>query len=69
MGESAWKMTWYDEDVEFQNLIRLMIMRTQKPVGVTAAGFYFISLQSYSNVSEKSILCRTNLRNYIILGT
>lgn len=50
MGLSAYSMTWYDEDVDFQNFIRLIIMRTQKPVGVTAAGFYHISLQSYYDV-------------------
>lgn len=45
-------MAWYDEDVEFQNFIRLIILRAQKPVGVTAAGFYHISLQSYYNVKQ-----------------
>lgn len=52
MAHSAWNLTWYEEDIEFQNIIRLVIARAQKPVGVTAAGFYYISLESYYNVKR-----------------
>uniref|UniRef100_A0A336KNW4 Odorant receptor n=1 Tax=Culicoides sonorensis TaxID=179676 RepID=A0A336KNW4_CULSO len=50
IGNSAWNIAWYDQDIEFQQLVKLIIMRSQKPIGLTAAGFYHISLESYSNV-------------------
>ncbi|XP_063709232.1 odorant receptor 30a-like [Culicoides brevitarsis] len=50
VGRAAWNMAWYDQDMEFQKCIKFIIMRSQKPVAVSGAGFYYISLESYYNI-------------------
>lgn len=47
---AAYDCDWYDKPVVFQKSISLIIMRSQRPSGVSAAKFYLISLESFSKV-------------------
>lgn len=47
---AAYDCDWYDKPVIFQKSISLIIMRSQRPSGVSAAKFYLISLESFSKV-------------------
>ncbi|XP_055593537.1 odorant receptor 22c-like [Uranotaenia lowii] len=45
---------WYREPVQIQKQIRLMIQRSQRKVGITAAKFYFVDIVRFGQVVQAS---------------
>ena len=55
VAESAYNCDWYNKPIAFQKSMCLIMIRAQRPSGITAAKFYFISLESFSMVLSSSL--------------
>lgn len=53
IADAAYNIQWYSCPIAIQKTNKLIMVRAQKPVGVTAAKFYMISLQTFQAVSSK----------------
>ncbi len=55
MAASAYNIDWNKKPQNIKKAIILIIMRSQKPVGITAAKFYYINLQTFASVLSTSL--------------
>lgn len=54
MVDAVYNIPWYKKSSQFRFLIRMMIMRAQKPLGMKVAIMNLISLGTLSSVSKIS---------------
>jgi hypothetical protein len=47
---AAFGCRWYTHSADFNTLLRIVIMRAQKPVHLTAGSFYIVSLATFADV-------------------
>lgn len=50
IAETVYEIRWYNKPIPLQKYISLIMIRAQRPMGISAAKFYFISLQSFAKV-------------------
>lgn len=54
IGVHAYNLIWYNTSPAITKMLQMIIMRSQKNVGVTAGSFYFVSLHSFGTVTNFS---------------
>lgn len=54
MAIAIYSYPWYKEPVAIQKEIQLMILRSQKKIGITAAKFYFVDIERFGMVVQAS---------------
>ncbi|KAJ9578505.1 hypothetical protein L9F63_005234 [Diploptera punctata] len=51
--QSVFNCRWYNRTVEFNKLMKMVMMRAQKPVSLKAGKFYVASLQTFADITHK----------------
>lgn len=54
VANSIYCYPWYLEPVPVQKAIQLMILRSQRKIGITAAKFYFVDIGRFGVVVQAS---------------
>jgi hypothetical protein len=52
---AAYDSDWYNQSEHYKHCIRMIIMRAQRPVELTASRFGTLSLPLYASVSVKHV--------------
>ncbi|XP_077288108.1 odorant receptor 67c-like [Arctopsyche grandis] len=52
IADAAFGCAWFMYGKEFRKLVILIIQRAQKPLGLTAGKFFYISMESFSKISS-----------------
>lgn len=51
VGRAIYNLPWYKESVELQNQYRMVLQRSQRATGITAAKFFIVGLPQFGKVS------------------
>ncbi|XP_055642205.1 odorant receptor 45b-like [Toxorhynchites rutilus septentrionalis] len=54
VGTAIYELPWYEDSVELQRYYRLIIQRTQRTTGVTAAKFFYVGIEKFGSVVNMS---------------
>ncbi|KDR14437.1 uncharacterized protein LOC110834477 isoform X2 [Zootermopsis nevadensis] len=61
--KAAYGCSWYNRSQRLKKLLQFIIMRTKKPVRMTAGKFYYISLETFADIENKVYAYFTILKN------
>lgn len=50
IANAAFGCAWFMYGKEFRKLVILIVQRAQKPLGLTAVKFFYVSMESFSKV-------------------
>lgn len=50
VADTVYSISWYHNSVPLQKFVCLIMIRAQRPLGISAAKFYLISLESFAKV-------------------
>lgn len=50
IAETVYDISWYNNSLPLKKFVCLIMIRAQRPMGISAAKFYFISLESFAKV-------------------
>lgn len=56
IAETVYEISWYHNSLPLKKFVCLIMIRAQRPMGISAAKFYFISLESFAKVCFTAIL-------------
>lgn len=51
VGSAIYDLPWYEESAELQKQYRMILQRSQRATGVTAAKFFIVGLEKFGQVS------------------
>ncbi|XP_055640997.1 uncharacterized protein LOC129778244 [Toxorhynchites rutilus septentrionalis] len=54
VGKAIYNLPWYEDSVKLQRYYRLIIQRSQRTTGVTAAKFFFVGIEKFGSVVNLS---------------
>ncbi|XP_033610681.1 odorant receptor 49b [Cryptotermes secundus] len=60
---AAYGCSWYNRSQSLKKLLHFFIMRSKKPVRMTAGKFYYISLETFADIENKVYAYFTLLKN------
>ncbi|KAF2891384.1 hypothetical protein ILUMI_14486 [Ignelater luminosus] len=66
VAESAYSIPWYDESLEFQNMVLFIILRAHKPLVLRSASISELSFPSFTKVMSSTYSYLTLLYNMIL---
>lgn len=50
VGQAVYELTWYEDSAELQRYYRLIIQRSQRETGITAAKFFVVGIEKFGKV-------------------
>lgn len=60
VGHAVYELAWYEDSAELQRYYRLIIQRSQRETGITAAKFFVVGIEKFGKVRLITFLLWTN---------